>query len=103
MVDMGLVSEVSDLIEQYGADLPLLKTLGYAEIAQYLAAEQSLESAIEAIVQHTCQFAKRQRTWFQKEKRIEWFAADDPALKEKVIERVEAFRRGLGFDSAQPP
>ncbi|MEM8503080.1 MAG: tRNA (adenosine(37)-N6)-dimethylallyltransferase MiaA [Cyanobacteria bacterium P01_D01_bin.1] len=96
MIEMGLVNEVSDLIEKYGANLPLLKTLGYAEIAQHLAGEHSLDSAIELIIQHTCQFAKRQRTWFQKQKRIEWFEADDPMLKEKVMERVEIFRRGLG-------
>ncbi len=95
MIDMGFVSEVSNLIEQYGADLPLLKTLGYAQIAQYLSREQSLDSTIDAIVQHTCQFAKRQRTWFQKEKRIEWFSAGDLDLVAKVSERVEEFEASL--------
>lgn len=95
MIEMGLVREVSALIEKYGPDLPLLKTLGYAEIVRYLAGECSLNSAIDAIVQHTCQFAKRQRTWFQKEKRIEWFTADDPDLVEQVSKRVEAFRLSL--------
>ncbi|MBE9063574.1 tRNA (adenosine(37)-N6)-dimethylallyltransferase MiaA [cf. Phormidesmis sp. LEGE 11477] len=96
MIEMGLVQEVSHLVEKYGSALPLLKTLGYAEIAEHLSGKCSLESAIEAIIQHTCQFAKRQRTWFQKEKWIEWFLAEDPALEEKVIERVREFRRGLG-------
>ncbi|MGB3789857.1 MAG: tRNA (adenosine(37)-N6)-dimethylallyltransferase MiaA [Phormidesmis sp.] len=95
MIEIGLVSEVSGLIEQYGAGLPLLKTLGYAEIVQYLAGEHSLDLAINAIVQHTCQFAKRQRTWFQKERRIEWFTAGEPNLVEKVVARVEEFRFGL--------
>jgi tRNA dimethylallyltransferase len=95
MIEMGLVDEVSNLIEKYGAELPLLKTLGYAEILQYLAGEHPLSAAVELIIQHTCQFAKRQRTWFQKEKQIEWFEADDPALKEKVIKRTEEFRRGF--------
>lgn len=100
MIEMGLVGEVSSLVEKYGVDLPLLKTLGYAEIVRYLAKKCSLDSATDAIIQHTCQFAKRQRTWFQKEKQIEWFPAEDPALTEKVSERVEEFRRELGFGSA---
>ncbi len=91
MIEQGLVAEVSDLIEKYGAKLPLLRTLGYAEIVQHLAGEMSLEKAIELTIQHTCQFAKRQRTWFQKEPRIEWFAADNPALVDQVSTRVDEF------------
>ncbi|MGB5913403.1 MAG: tRNA (adenosine(37)-N6)-dimethylallyltransferase MiaA, partial [Phormidesmis sp.] len=92
MVEAGLVEEVASLIEKYGSDLPLLKTLGYAEMTQHLIGNSSLEQAIELTVQHTCQFAKRQRTWFQKEPRIEWFAADDSQLLKKVTKRVEEFR-----------
>ncbi len=92
MVEVGFIEEVASLIEKYGKDLPLLKTLGYAEMMQYLAGDVSLAHAIELTVQHTCQFAKRQRTWFQKEPLIEWFAANDSALVEKVLQRVEAFR-----------
>lgn len=67
MVAAGLVDEVARLIEKYGSALPLLKTLGYAELQQHLAGDISLDAATEQIVQHTCQFAKRQRTWFRKE------------------------------------
>lgn len=91
MVEAGFAAEVARLIEKYGSDLSLLKTLGYAEMHQHLAGEFSLESAIEQIVQHTCQFAKRQRTWFRKEPSIEWFSADDPRLEKQVIERIEQF------------
>ena len=91
MIDQGLKDEVIAIKEKYGADLPLLKTLGYAEVMQHLAGEISLEAAIELIIQHTCQFAKRQRTWFQKEPRIEWFTAGDPSLVEKVSARVNSF------------
>jgi len=91
MMEAGFVAEVAGLIEKYGSDLPLLKTLGYAEMMQHLAGEILLDKAIELTVQHTCQFAKRQRTWFQKEPRIEWFAADAPDLKDQVFNRVQEF------------
>jgi len=95
MIDAGLLSEVESLIAKYGADLPLLKTLGYAEMKQHLIGDVSLEAAIGLTVQHTCQFAKRQRTWFRKEPRIEWFTSGDPALVNKVSKRVDEFTRSL--------
>lgn len=91
MIAEGLVAEVESLCEKYGADLPLLNTLGYAEIKQYLAGESSLEQAKELTVLHTRQFAKRQRTWFRGYPEIEWFNADDPDLLEKVWRRIQEF------------
>lgn len=91
MIADGLVAEVESLCEKYGADLPLLNTLGYAEIKQYLAGEISLEQAKELTVLHTRQFAKRQRTWFRGYPEIEWFNADDPELLEKVWRRIQDF------------
>ncbi len=88
MVEVGLVEEVTFLCEKYGAELPLLDTLGYAEMKQYLAGDISLTEAIEATVLHTRQFAKRQRTWFRAYPVIEWFDADAPDLLEKVWQRV---------------
>ncbi|MDH6099353.1 tRNA (adenosine(37)-N6)-dimethylallyltransferase MiaA [Anabaenopsis sp. FSS-46] len=91
MIADGLVAEVEYLSQKYGADLPLLNTLGYQEINQYLAGKISLESAKELTVLHTRQFAKRQRTWFKAYPQIQWFNADDPDLLEKVGRRVGEF------------
>ncbi|NEQ38186.1 MAG: tRNA (adenosine(37)-N6)-dimethylallyltransferase MiaA [Okeania sp. SIO3I5] len=91
MVEVGLVEEVKFLCEKYGAELPLLNTLGYAEMKQYLAGDISLTEAIEATVLHTRQFAKRQRTWFRAYREIEWFDANASDLLEQVWQRV----RGL--------
>ena len=91
MVEMGLVAEVKTLCHQYGSDLPLLKTLGYQEMIQYLQGKVSLDEAIALTVLHTRQFAKRQRTWFRAIPEIEWFNADDPDLVERVWKRVEVF------------
>jgi tRNA dimethylallyltransferase len=91
MVAAGLTEEVAQIMAKYGPELPLLKTLGYAEIQQYIEGELSLAEATEAIIQHSCQFAKRQRTWFRKDTRIEWFAANDKDLVAKVSDRVETF------------
>lgn len=91
MIEMGFVEEVKALVAKYGADLPLLKTLGYAEMQQHLNEEIGLEEAITLTVQHTRQFAKRQRTWFRKDKSIEWFNAESPDLLDQVWQRIQAF------------
>ncbi|MBH8564399.1 tRNA (adenosine(37)-N6)-dimethylallyltransferase MiaA [Nostoc sp. CENA67] len=91
MITDGLVAEVEYLCQKYGFELPLLNTLGYQEIKQYLAGEISLDAAKELIVLHTRQFAKRQRTWFRAYPQIAWFDADAPDLLEKVWQRVQNF------------
>jgi tRNA dimethylallyltransferase len=65
MLEQGWLDEIRDLQSRYGADLPLLKTLGYGEMCDYLANKTDLETAKLLTVTHTCQFAKRQRTWFR--------------------------------------
>ena len=89
MIADGFVAEVNNLCQTYGPTLPLLKTLGYQEIMQYLAGEISLEEAERLTVLHTRQFAKRQRTWFRADPTIEWFDSNDPALVEKVLQQIK--------------
>jgi tRNA dimethylallyltransferase len=83
--------EVESLCQKYGWNLPLLDTLGYREMKQYLAGDISLSEAKDLTVLHTRQFAKRQRTWFRAYPEIEWFNADAPDLLEQVWQRVQEF------------
>lgn len=87
----GFVAEVEQLYEKYGATLPLLDTLGYREIKQYLLGEISLAEAKALIVLHTRQFAKQQRTWFRTDRTIEWFDADASDLVDQVWTRIQHF------------
>ncbi len=91
MLEMGFVAEVEALCHRYGAELPLLDTLGYREIKQYLAGKQSLTATVMEIVQHTGQFAKRQRTWFRANPAIVWFDADAPNLLEQVWQHIQTW------------
>ncbi|NET65522.1 MAG: tRNA (adenosine(37)-N6)-dimethylallyltransferase MiaA [Moorea sp. SIO1G6] len=95
MLAAGFVAEVETIAQKYGWNLPLLDTLGYREIKDYLAGNLSLDQARELTVVHTRQFAKRQRTWFKAYPEIEWFDADCPDLLEKVWERIEGFLEEL--------
>ncbi|MTJ14250.1 tRNA (adenosine(37)-N6)-dimethylallyltransferase MiaA [Anabaena sp. UHCC 0187] len=91
MITDGLVGEVEYLCQKYGTDLPLLNTLGYQEIKQYLTGELSLDEAKELIVLHTRQFAKRQRTWFRQSPNLEYVDMDNPDLLENVWQRINQF------------
>ncbi|MBC5794513.1 tRNA (adenosine(37)-N6)-dimethylallyltransferase MiaA [Sphaerospermopsis sp. LEGE 00249] len=91
MIADGLVGEVEYLCQKYGVDLPLLNTLGYQEIKQYLAGEINLEEATDLIALHTRQFAKRQRTWFRQTSNLEYFNVADSDLLEQVWERINEF------------
>ncbi|MBE9055588.1 tRNA (adenosine(37)-N6)-dimethylallyltransferase MiaA [Sphaerospermopsis sp. LEGE 08334] len=91
MIADGLVAEVEYLCHKYGFDLPLLNTLGYQEIKQYLAREINLEEATDLIALHTRQFAKRQRTWFRQSPNLEYFNIADSDLLDKVWGRIKEF------------
>jgi tRNA dimethylallyltransferase len=103
MIAQGWVEEVEQIIRRYGPDLALLNTLGYAEIRQYIQKDWGLEEAIAAIVLHTRQFAKRQRTWFRGDPSIHWFDATDEHIDRKAWNCVESFLKTLkDCDSMNP-
>jgi tRNA dimethylallyltransferase len=70
MIAEGLVKEAENLIPYREANA--LKTVGYNELFDYFDGKTDMHTAIELIKQHTRQFAKRQLTWFNKDKTITW-------------------------------
>jgi tRNA dimethylallyltransferase len=81
MIAIGLVEEVKSL-KKYKS-LNALKTVGYAEIFDYLEGLTDLPVAIDNIKQNTRRFAKRQLTWFRRDEEITWF---EPQQGVKVID-----------------
>ena len=71
MIKQGLVKEVQSLNEY--KHLNALKTVGYAEIFNFLEQKISLQDAIGQIKINTRQYAKRQMTWFKKDSAYTWF------------------------------
>ena len=78
MVEAGLIDEVAALRNRgYGSELKSMKSIGYAEINGYLDGELKRDEAIEKIKSATGKYAKRQMTWFKKNKSVHWFRAGD--------------------------
>ncbi len=72
MIAAGFVEEVRMLGEKYGWDAPGLQAPGYGAFRQYLQGDVSLTQARERLIQKHLQYAKRQRTWFKRNKSIHW-------------------------------
>lgn len=70
--ERGLQEEVKRLLEKYPSSLPSLQTIGYQELVPVISGKIPLETAKEEIKKHTSQFARRQMTWFKREKDIHW-------------------------------
>lgn len=77
MIELGLLGEVELMIpyKKFNA----LQTVGYTELFKYFDHELDLNTAIESIKRNTRLYAKRQMTWFRKEKNIFWIAATTPS------------------------
>jgi tRNA dimethylallyltransferase len=91
MLDAGWIREVESLREAgYPATLHAFKALGYREIFQYLDGSMSEGEMREAIKARTRQFARRQMTWFRKERDARWIEFDGERFEEalEALEKV---------------
>ena len=72
MINDGLVDETRNLLAKHGRIKNLVCTIGYQEIIAYLDGILTLEEAKDKLKQNTRNYAKRQLTWFRKNKAIQW-------------------------------
>ena len=72
MLEKGLIEEVKKLLEKYSEFPTAMQGLGYKEVKQYLDGNISKEEMIEMIKQESRRYAKRQFTWFRKNKETIW-------------------------------
>lgn len=90
MIKNGLIDEVKNILNKgFDKSLNSLNTVGYKEIIQYLDSEISLERAIQLIKRNTRRYAKRQLTWFNADKRIEWHQINSEEDLIKLAEIIE--------------
>jgi tRNA dimethylallyltransferase len=89
MIENGLIEEVKNILN-LGCDKSLnsLNTVSYKEIIQYLDGAITLDKAIELIKRNTRHYAKRQMTWFRKDKRIHWFEVNDSNEMDLIAHQI---------------
>lgn len=99
MMEQGLLDEVKALKKKgYSRNMVSMQGLGYKELLAYLDGECSLEEAVYIIKRDTRHFAKRQLTWFRRERDVIWvdksaFDYDDEKILKYMLEEIE--KRGL--------
>jgi tRNA dimethylallyltransferase len=77
MIAAGLENEVRALVQYRG--LNALSTVGYSEMFRYFDGEITFEQAVGLIRRNTRRYAKKQLTWWGKDKEIKWFNAGEPS------------------------
>lgn len=86
MMENGLIDEVKGLVENYNVnkDMVSMQGLGYKEVLMYLNDELTLEEAIYILKRDTRHFAKRQLTWFRREREVIW--VDKEVMPDKQMQ-----------------
>lgn len=80
MFENGLLDEVRNLLGMgYGPNLKAMQSIGYRHAVKFLAGEWDKEEALRLMARDTRRYAKRQFTWFKKDRQIRWFAPDQVA------------------------
>ena len=84
MLQEGLVEEVKNLSQKYEISNTAIQGLGYKEVVEYLDGELTYDEMVEKLKLETRHYAKRQLTWFKRDKRIVWLR------KEEAVDKIIA-------------
>ena len=92
MIEEGLVEETARLLAAgYAPTLPAMTSLGYREIAAYLAGEMTLDAAVERIKHETHRFVRHQYTWFRRMAGVHWVDVTRADAADEVVTKVADF------------
>jgi tRNA dimethylallyltransferase len=89
MLKAGLEDEVRSLVERYGWEAEGLKGVGYGQWQGYLNGTESITETRQKIIKATSDLAKRQRTWFRRNKSIHWLPT--PVKTDQVVDLITTF------------
>ena len=91
MFDQGFLAEAANLkLAGFNRELNSLNTVGYKELFIYLENKISFDEMINMIQRNTRRYAKRQMTWFRRDKRIRWFVIDADTNFSKLADEITA-------------
>ena len=80
MISQGLIKEIKALLKQkYSWDLPSMNGVGYKEMRPFIEGEKTLEECTEILKRNTRRLARKQLTWFRKDKRVIWVKSYEEA------------------------
>jgi len=83
MMEDGLLQEAESLVNKRSANA--LNTVGYKELFDYMDGRWSLDEAVERIKGNTRRYARKQLTWYKRDKAIRWF---HPQQQEEILNYI---------------
>ena len=90
MIASGLIDEVRDLQRRgYGPELNALNTFGYREVFDFLAGKLDLDETAAQIKTGTRRYAKRQLTWFRRDRRLTWTDANEAGAANAILKILD--------------
>ena len=97
MLEEGLVAE-AEMVYNSELSFTSVKAIGYKELFPYFTGELPLEECIEKLKQETRRYAKRQITWFKRDKEINWLYPDKAESCEELFKQaVQITDKGLTY------
>ncbi len=97
MLDAGLLDEIHDLMDNYSLSNTARAGIGYKELIDAIEGRGPLEIAVDLVKQKSRNYAKRQITWFGRNKSVLWFNRDEYSedeLNEEVFAAIDNFLKG---------
>ncbi len=89
MIEQGLIEEVKKLLAMgYGVELNSMQSIGYRHMVNYIQGRWGREEAIDLLARDTRRYAKRQYTWFRRDRDIHWF---EPEQQSEIFTLVKQF------------
>ena len=86
MLSSGLLKEVTDLIENgYSLELKSMQSIGYKQMGMFIQDQVDLDEAVRLLKRDTRRYAKRQFTWFNKDKEIRWVEPSNSGKTEQLV------------------
>lgn len=84
MIEQGLIEEVQEVLQKYKEFPTAMQGLGYKEVVEYIEGKTTKEEMIEKIKMETRRYAKRQLTWFRKNKQTLWLEGLEKTKEENI-------------------
>ena len=98
----GFIDEVKTLLEKgYDENLNSMQAIGYQETIAYLKGKKTLEETIALVKRNTRRFAKRQLSWFRKDKRINWITLSNKETPLDIVAKIEELLEERNFDTLE--
>lgn len=85
----GAVEETKKLAEKYRWDIPSMTGIGYRDLLPYIEDKLTYDQAVENWILHEIQYAKRQMTWNNREKQIQWFDVQDGYFFDRIKSSIQ--------------